>query len=59
MPRKDIVRESELTDHHAKNPLIVHGIWEKVLGHCPKIHVSDDPPVDATDGVDGDVWLEY
>jgi len=58
MPKKTFTKKSELADHVAKNPKLVHGIWEKVLTHGPRIYVSDDAPL-ASDGVDGDVWLEY
>lgn len=58
MPEKPFTEEREIKSHYKKDPRFVHGLWEKVLSHVPKVHVSDDAPI-ATDGVDGDVWLEY
>ena len=48
----------DLKEHVEKDPKKAHNIWSKVLKHGPKVHVSDSPPT-ATDGVDGDVWLEF
>lgn len=58
MAERGFAKEEDLTDHIQKGPKAAHNIWEMVLKHGPKVHVSDNPPT-ADDGVDGDVWLEY
>jgi len=58
MGEQPFVKEEDLKDHVQKNPKTVHGLWEKILAHGPRIYVSDVAP-NAGDGVDGDVWLEY
>lgn len=67
MGKSGLIKEGDLEVHATKSPFVVHGLWEKVLKHGPKIHVSDRAPWDnddipegeTADGVDGDIWLEY
>lgn len=58
MGERAFIKEEDLTDHVQKDPKAVHGLWEKVLAHGPRIYVSNAAPT-ADDGVNGDVWLEY
>jgi len=51
-------KDEDLTDHVQKDPKAVHGLWEMVLKHGPRIYISDVAPT-ADDGVEGDVWLEH
>lgn len=58
MRKSGFAEAIDLKEHVEKDPKKAHNIWDKILKRGPKIYVSGSAPT-ATDGKDGDVWLEY